>query len=97
MTNTGQKAAIHRTEASGKIRGTVKLRRYCMSGLLTRQVNWFWTESKLKSARLKVRHRRSQRDLYGCVTPAKATKSATVKFPGVDEGSIGVNPPATFR
>lgn len=40
---------------------------------------------------------RSQGDLYGCVTPAKATRSATVKFPGVDEGRIGMNPPTTFR
>ncbi len=48
------------------------------------QVNWFWIGSKMKSARLKVRHRRTQRDLYGCVTPAKDTRSATVKFPSVE-------------
>jgi hypothetical protein len=36
-------------------------------------------------------------ELYGWVTPAKVTRSATVKSPAVTEGRIGVNPPATFR
>lgn len=34
---------------------------------------------------------------YGCVTPAKRTRSATVKSPAVAEGRIGLNVPATFR
>ena len=34
---------------------------------------------------------------YGWVTPANDTRSATVKSPAVAEGSIGENPPGTFR
>lgn len=34
---------------------------------------------------------------YGCVTPAKITRSAKVKLPAVADGSIGVNPPETFK
>jgi creatinine amidohydrolase len=33
----------------------------------------------------------------GWVTPAKVTRSATVKSPAVTEGRIGAKPPATFR